>query len=134
MPAPIEETTSQLIERARAHLAAKMKEAQTDAHRGSLAFWFIAPGVCAGAFLATTGAKVETYSQHVKWSGVALAIVAGMIAVAVVLCLSQVYMRTIVRLKSAEAKAQKLHWLETQARDGLLTDAEVRTEVLQVMR
>lgn len=134
MPAPIDETTSQLIERARSHVLGKMKEAQTDAHRGALVFWFVSPAACAGAFLATTSAKVETYSQHVKWSGVVSAILAGMVAVAVVLCLFHVYMRTTAILKSAEATAQKLHWIEMQARDGLMTDAEVRTEVLQLMR
>ena len=134
MPAPIDETTSQLVERARGELARKLKDAETVANRGTLAFWGGAPIACAGALLLSSGAQVSDHGSYAKWSGATMAIVGGLIAAAVLLCLYHTYMRRAASLRAAESTAQRLHWLESQAREGLLTDAEIRAEVLQVMR
>jgi hypothetical protein len=131
---PIQESTSQLIERARSCLYLRHQHSLTDSHRAVALSVFGAPAIGAGAVLFSTNARVETYSQHVSWSGVALAGFVGLAAVAIIIGILCFAVRLADKAGRAKRRLEMLQWIETQARDGLLTDAETRAEILQLLR
>ncbi|MCA8916113.1 MAG: hypothetical protein KDB90_11935 [Planctomycetes bacterium] len=59
---------------------------------------------------------------------------AGIAATAAAVCLFQLYLRLVKAAHDVENRLERLQWLETQARDGLLTDEETRAEVLLLTR
>ena len=134
MAEPIQESTSQLIERARSRLHLLHQHSLTDSHRAVALSVFGAPALGAGSILFASNASVKAYSQHVAWDGVMQAGIVGLAAVALIVGILCFAVRLSDKAGHAKRRLEMLQWVETQVRDGLLTDAEARTEILHLLR
>ena len=126
MPTPIEETTSELIERARTLVEKLQRGAKTDVQIAAVVTVF--GGGLTGAF-AAGGATWAAGSGN---GAVALGFVLA--AALIVFGMLNNYFSRSRLADDYDSIVARLEWIETQARDGLLNDAEVRTELLRLLR
>lgn len=124
MPAPIDETTSQLIERTRTLVEKLQRGAKADAQIAAVATVF--GGGLTGAF----GAGGASWAADSGNGAVALGFVLAA-ALIIFSMLNNYFSRSRIT-GEFDNKVARLNWIETQARDGLLTDAETRAQLLQL--